>query len=255
MTLPLVPIRIVKPEVVGDQVRHTKVPRCDGIRVLIVDDEADGRELVARFLDAAGATVQTAGSAAEALAVLDRKRSTSSSAISRCRARTVWPWSRAVRAGAPDACGRPDRSRGRPDACPRPHGRLQHLHREAGRAGRAQAVVVQLAEQAAIPAGLNRAWKHEGRARHPAFARRSPDPASCRDPASADLERRLHRRDPELLEGLRRRIRPVWGRFSFFWKSRTACSVLGPMTPSTGPGFMPLPWRACWTLLTWSWEP
>jgi PAS domain S-box-containing protein len=73
VTLPLVPIRIIKPEVAGDQMRPYEGPRCDGIRVLIVDDEADGRELVARFLDAAGATVQAAGSAAEALAVLDNE--------------------------------------------------------------------------------------------------------------------------------------------------------------------------------------
>ena len=73
VTLPLVPIRIIKPEAAGDQVRPYEGPRCDGIHVLIVDDEADGRELVARFLHAAGATVQTAGSAAEALAVLDKE--------------------------------------------------------------------------------------------------------------------------------------------------------------------------------------
>ena len=73
VTLPLVPIRIIKPEAASDQVRPYEGPRCDGIRVLIVDDEADGRELVGRFLDAAGATVQAAGSAAEALAVLDKE--------------------------------------------------------------------------------------------------------------------------------------------------------------------------------------
>jgi CheY-like chemotaxis protein len=73
VTLPLVPIRIIKPEAAGDQVRPYEGPRCDGIHVLIVDDEADGRELVGRFLHAAGATVQTAGSAAEALAVLDKE--------------------------------------------------------------------------------------------------------------------------------------------------------------------------------------
>ncbi|HYC99861.1 MAG TPA: PAS domain S-box protein [Phycisphaerales bacterium] len=44
----------------------------DGVRVLVVDDEADGRELVRRFLEDAGATVETAGSADEALALLDR---------------------------------------------------------------------------------------------------------------------------------------------------------------------------------------
>ena len=73
VTLPVVPIRIIKPEAAADQLRPYEGPRCDGIRVLIVDDEADGRELVARFLQAAGAAVQTAGSAAEALATLERE--------------------------------------------------------------------------------------------------------------------------------------------------------------------------------------
>ena len=73
VTLPVVPIRIIKPEAPDDQLRPYEGRRCDGIRVLIVDDEADGRELVARFLQAAGASVQTAGSAAEALATLDRE--------------------------------------------------------------------------------------------------------------------------------------------------------------------------------------
>jgi PAS domain S-box-containing protein len=43
-----------------------------GVRVLVVDDEPDGRELVKRVLDACGATVFTAGTADEALAVLER---------------------------------------------------------------------------------------------------------------------------------------------------------------------------------------
>ena len=70
--LPLAPVRIARPEMV-DEPRHHEGPRCDGIRVLVVDDEADGRELVARFLKSAGATVQTAASAAEALATVDRE--------------------------------------------------------------------------------------------------------------------------------------------------------------------------------------
>jgi PAS domain S-box-containing protein len=74
VTLPVVPIRIIKPEASADQLRPYEGPRCDDIRVLIVDDEPDARELVARFLQAAGATVQTAGSAAEALATLDHEK-------------------------------------------------------------------------------------------------------------------------------------------------------------------------------------
>jgi CheY-like chemotaxis protein len=45
-----------------------------GVRVLVVDDEADGRDLVKRVLDDCGATVFTAGAADEALATLQRER-------------------------------------------------------------------------------------------------------------------------------------------------------------------------------------
>jgi signal transduction histidine kinase/ActR/RegA family two-component response regulator len=44
--------------------------RVDELRVLVVDDEADARELVATMLGAAGAEVVTAGSAAEAMEAL-----------------------------------------------------------------------------------------------------------------------------------------------------------------------------------------
>jgi CheY-like chemotaxis protein len=40
--------------------------------VLVVDDEADGREVVARFLKSAGATVVVAESVGDALATVDR---------------------------------------------------------------------------------------------------------------------------------------------------------------------------------------
>jgi CheY-like chemotaxis protein len=44
----------------------------NGLRVLIVDDNADTRDLMAIFLGAEGLTVTLAGSAGEALALLDR---------------------------------------------------------------------------------------------------------------------------------------------------------------------------------------
>jgi CheY-like chemotaxis protein len=44
--------------------------RCQGIRVLLVDDEADGRDLVAVFLEQGGARVTAVASAHEALARL-----------------------------------------------------------------------------------------------------------------------------------------------------------------------------------------
>ena len=45
-----------------------------GVRILVVDDEADARELVQQMLSACGAAVHTAGSASEALALFDALR-------------------------------------------------------------------------------------------------------------------------------------------------------------------------------------
>jgi PAS domain S-box-containing protein len=50
----------------------SELPRCDGIRVLLVDDEADARELVAVLLRRCGAVVTEVSSAGEALAVIER---------------------------------------------------------------------------------------------------------------------------------------------------------------------------------------
>ena len=47
-------------------------PRLDGLRVLVVDDEPDAREIMAHTLETAGATVTLAASAADALRILDR---------------------------------------------------------------------------------------------------------------------------------------------------------------------------------------
>ena len=52
--------------VAGTLTRRRGRARLDGVRVLVVDDEADARELFASILQAAGAAVTTAGSAAEA---------------------------------------------------------------------------------------------------------------------------------------------------------------------------------------------
>ena len=49
-------------------------PRLDGVHVLAVDDEPDSLSLLRTVLEAAGATVTTASSAAEALEVLGRRR-------------------------------------------------------------------------------------------------------------------------------------------------------------------------------------
>lgn len=45
-----------------------------GFKVLVVDDDVDTRELIEWVLKRAGAEVTTAGSAAEAMAALDRSR-------------------------------------------------------------------------------------------------------------------------------------------------------------------------------------
>jgi CheY-like chemotaxis protein len=50
------------------------LPSLEGIRVLAVDDEADALALVSEVLRAAGARVSTAGSADEALRILDAEQ-------------------------------------------------------------------------------------------------------------------------------------------------------------------------------------
>ncbi len=49
-------------------------PQLDGLRVLVVDDDADARELVKTILAQSGALVKTAGTADEALAILSARR-------------------------------------------------------------------------------------------------------------------------------------------------------------------------------------
>jgi CheY-like chemotaxis protein len=51
-----------------------KKPSLSGVRLLVVEDDADGRDLVVTMLTQSGAEVRAAGSAAEALAALDRWR-------------------------------------------------------------------------------------------------------------------------------------------------------------------------------------
>jgi signal transduction histidine kinase/DNA-binding response OmpR family regulator len=57
------------PAVAGTETPH---PRLDGVRVLVVDDEMDARDLLATALGDAGAKVETADSAAAALVHFDR---------------------------------------------------------------------------------------------------------------------------------------------------------------------------------------
>lgn len=73
------PITIFRPETTGvgrvhpavsSAVPLTDVPQLKGVTVLVVDDEADAREMLAVLLRQSGATVITAASAEEALALL-----------------------------------------------------------------------------------------------------------------------------------------------------------------------------------------
>jgi CheY-like chemotaxis protein len=49
-------------------------PELRGMRVLVVDDDADNREMLAMILEHSGAVVATADSAADALRVLEREQ-------------------------------------------------------------------------------------------------------------------------------------------------------------------------------------
>jgi CheY-like chemotaxis protein len=51
----------------GESHEPVPIPGLGGIRVLVVDDEPDARELIRNVLEAHGATVKQAGSGAEAL--------------------------------------------------------------------------------------------------------------------------------------------------------------------------------------------
>jgi signal transduction histidine kinase len=57
----------------GDPVDAIELPRLDDIRVLIIDDEPDGRALTARVLEGRGATVVCASNAKEGLEALARE--------------------------------------------------------------------------------------------------------------------------------------------------------------------------------------
>ncbi|MEK7331337.1 MAG: ATP-binding protein [Candidatus Eisenbacteria bacterium] len=57
--------------IAGDEAAHETLRRLDGIRVLVVDDEASTNEAVQALLSSCGAVVRIASSAAEALGVLD----------------------------------------------------------------------------------------------------------------------------------------------------------------------------------------
>jgi len=59
----------------GPRVNQFERPELRGTRVLVVDDDADNREMLAIILGHTGALVATADCAAEALSVLEREHS------------------------------------------------------------------------------------------------------------------------------------------------------------------------------------
>jgi PAS domain S-box-containing protein len=76
VSLPLIPVRLAAPngkwEARNDRAAALKkLPSIAGARVLLVDDDEDGRKLVEAMLDQGGAETRSADSAAEALAILD----------------------------------------------------------------------------------------------------------------------------------------------------------------------------------------
>ena len=64
----------VHPGAAEDLSEAVPVPKLDGVSALVVDDEADARELIQRVLEKQGASVTLAGSAEEALRMLETYR-------------------------------------------------------------------------------------------------------------------------------------------------------------------------------------
>jgi PAS domain S-box-containing protein len=65
------PLRL---SIASDPLESLELPRLDDVAVLIVDDEPDGRALIARILEGRGARATCAASAADALDILQRER-------------------------------------------------------------------------------------------------------------------------------------------------------------------------------------
>ncbi|HEX8139829.1 MAG TPA: ATP-binding protein [Pyrinomonadaceae bacterium] len=78
------PVRAMRPEAEAEVVAYKSVgegaegldghPQLEGIKVLVVDNEADARDMVRQALEQCGAEVSTASSTAEALAALEESR-------------------------------------------------------------------------------------------------------------------------------------------------------------------------------------
>jgi PAS domain S-box-containing protein len=79
VALPVLHVRHDEPERRGvapptTALDSVELPHLDGVSVLIVDDDADGRALIARILEARGARTRCVAGAVEALEVLNREK-------------------------------------------------------------------------------------------------------------------------------------------------------------------------------------
>jgi PAS domain S-box-containing protein len=61
-------------KVASDPLEAVELPRLDGVKVLVVDDEADGRGLISRILEGRGAETRSASSAEQALGMMRQER-------------------------------------------------------------------------------------------------------------------------------------------------------------------------------------
>ncbi len=78
VTLPCLPVpeeeSAQNEDAVSEPLGSLAAPRLDGVRVLVVDDEPDGRSLIARILDGSGAQATCVATARQALDLLQRNR-------------------------------------------------------------------------------------------------------------------------------------------------------------------------------------
>jgi CheY-like chemotaxis protein len=74
VTLPVPAVIPPHIEATSPQLARTEEPSISGLRILVVDDDADARELIALALESRGALIQLASSAAEALDSVKRQK-------------------------------------------------------------------------------------------------------------------------------------------------------------------------------------
>jgi signal transduction histidine kinase len=76
ISVPVAPLRVAEPSPAATAAEESfdELPSLAGIRVLVVDNEADARALVAAILEGCGAQVRSTGSVAEAIKEIQRER-------------------------------------------------------------------------------------------------------------------------------------------------------------------------------------